>query len=136
MKICKAGVYPLMHGDMRHAVRNCSSCVSSVFFTCISCVPRCLFHACFVRISCVPSRQPHAYELHRKMWVCKVSRDLKVLNTMLLYVTLYSIMWHTYRIVEWYQQCTVVISWYCLMLKPYWGGKKIFFGKMIGTLCS
>jgi hypothetical protein len=34
---------------------------------------------------------------------------------------------HPYRIVEWYQKCSVVISCYCLMFKPYW--KKIFSGE-------
>jgi hypothetical protein len=33
---------------------------------------------------------------------------------------------HTYRIVEWYRQCTVVTSCYCLMFKPYW--KQNLFG--------
>ena len=41
---------------------------------------------------------------------------------------------HTYRTVEWYRQCTVVISCYYLMFKPR--RKNIFSGKMIGTLCS
>ena len=32
-----------------------------------------------MRICCVWSRQPHAYKLHRKIWECKVSNNLKVL---------------------------------------------------------
>jgi len=51
-------------------------------------------------ISCVPSCQPHEYELHRKVrWLCKVSNSLKVLIQfywMLLYTQLYA----TYRTVE------------------------------------
>jgi hypothetical protein len=35
---------------------------------------------CFMRICCVSSRQLRAYELHRKIWVYKMSRNLKVLT--------------------------------------------------------
>jgi hypothetical protein len=35
---------------------------------------------------------------------------------------------HTYRIVELYRQCTVIISCYCLMFKPYWE-KNIFVAR-------
>jgi len=46
------------------SVRNCISCVQVV---------------CFTRIRCVPTCQPHAYELHRNLWVYKVFNNLKVL---------------------------------------------------------
>jgi len=43
----------------------------------------------FMCIWCVPSRQPHAYELHRKIWVYNVSNNLKVL-TQFYYTLLYT----------------------------------------------
>jgi len=38
---------------------------------------------CFMRISCVPSRQPHACELHRKLCVYEMSKNIEVYCTLL-----------------------------------------------------
>jgi len=73
-----------MHGDTRPAVEKLYHLCPKVSSLRVSVASQ---GVCFVRISCVPSRQPHAYELHRKIWICKVSKNLKVLNTVLLYVT-------------------------------------------------
>ena len=46
-----------------------------------------------MRICCVPSRQPHAYELHGKIWVYIMSNSLKILTQFyctLLYTQLYA----------------------------------------------
>jgi hypothetical protein len=48
---------------------------------------------CFMRIRGVPTRQPHAYALHRKMWVYRMFNNLKVLTQLhyrLLYTQLYA----------------------------------------------
>jgi hypothetical protein len=41
-------------------------------------------------------------------------QQLEVSYKVLLYVSLYTIVWHTYRIVEWFVSC------YCPLFKPYY----------------
>jgi hypothetical protein len=57
---------------------------------------------CFMLSSCVPIREPDAYELHCKVrWMCKMSNSLKVLTQFyrkLHYFTHNYV--HTYRTVE------------------------------------
>ena len=58
------------------------------------------------------------YQFHRKRWVYKMSSDWKVLYSVLLYFTLYTIICtHTELLND--IDSTVVISCYCLMFKPY-----------------
>jgi hypothetical protein len=152
------------HGVLLHVYQLCpefstqsmTSCVLLLVRNCISCVPRCSASCVSVasgvfnpkhdqlslvvskelyqlRVSCVPGRQPHAYELHKKYGNTKCPKIWRVLHGFVLryYIHIYT---GTYRTVEWYRRCTVVISWHSLRFKPYW--KFFFFGKMIGTLCS
>ena len=112
----------------------------SVWFTFISCVSRCLLHvyqlrpklsaACVFVVSRIVNRTPMSYVERCGYTKCPTIRGF--LHTKLYCTSLYV---HTYIIVEWFRQCTVVMSCYCLMLKPY---KKIniFSGNMTGTLCS
>ena len=81
--------------------------------------------SCVFAVSRVVNR---TRELHRKICVYKLSKNLKVLHSFIVRYFIHNYM-HTYRIVEWYRQCTVVILCYCLMLKPYRYFLKFFFGE-------
>jgi len=53
-----------------------TNCIQRLVRYRISCVQV----VCFMRISCVPSRQSQAYELHQNIWVYKVLSNLNVLR--------------------------------------------------------
>ena len=79
-------------------------------FKCISCVP-------VNNLKHDELRPAVSKELQRKLWVYKMSNIWKVL-TVLLYFTVYTIICtHTELLND--IDNTVVISWYCLMFKPY-----------------
>jgi hypothetical protein len=70
-----------------------------------------------------PAVSKELYQLHRKIWVYKVSNNWKVLTQ--FYYTLYTIICkHTELLND--IDNTVVISCYCLMFKPF---KKNLFGE-------
>jgi hypothetical protein len=69
-----------------------------------------------------PAVSKELYQLHRKIWVYKMSNNWKVL-TLLLNFILYTII-HTYTELLNDIDNTVVISCYCLMFKTYL--KKLF----------
>jgi hypothetical protein len=82
---CLLHVYKLR---LELSTTSTTSCIPRLVRNCISCVPRCYF----MRICCVPSRQPHACELYRKMCVYKLSNNLTVLTHFYcMYVNLYTI---------------------------------------------
>jgi len=71
-----------------------------------------------------PTVSKEMYQLHRKIWVYKMSNNWKVLAE--FYCTLYTIICtHTELSTD--IDNTVVISRYCLMFKPYF--KKNLFGE-------
>jgi hypothetical protein len=81
--------------------------------------------SCVFAVSRVVNR---TRELHRKIWVYRTSKNLKVLHSFIVRYFIHNYM-HTYGIVEWYWQCTIVISCYCLMLKSYRYFFKYLFGE-------
>ena len=99
---------------------------------CISCVTRCLLHVYQLRhkmsASCVfvMSRVVNRMRISciEVRWYTKCPTIWRFLHSLIVFTHNYM---HTYRSVEWYQQCTVVISRYCLMSKPYL--KKNLFGE-------
>jgi hypothetical protein len=57
-----------------------------------------------------PAVSKELHQLHRKIWVYKMSKNWKVLTQ--FYYTLHNYM-HTYRIVEWYRQHSCYIMLRC-----------------------
>ena len=87
-------------------------CVSRLESNCISCVPDCQPKHDDLR----PAVSKELYQLHRKIWVYKMSNNWKVLTE--FYFTLYTIISKHGELLNDIDN-TVVISCYCLMFKPY-----------------
>jgi hypothetical protein len=66
-----------------------------------------------------PAVSKELYQLERNIWYTKCPTIGRFLHSFVVLYFVHNYM-HTYRIFEWDQQCAVVISYYCLMLKPYW----------------
>ena len=128
-------VVNLKHDELRPAVSEqlyVPVASQDISFTYISCVPSCQPPARqvasrglrgtvsvttqdvgFMRICCVPSRQPHAYELHRKIWVCKISNNFKVLTQFyctLLYTQLCAHMQNCWTILKMHSCYIMLLS--------------------------
>jgi hypothetical protein len=88
---------------------------------CISCVPRCLSASCVFVVSRVANRTRMSCSERYGYTKCPA-----ICTFLHSFIVRYNYM-HTYTIVEWSTQCTVVISCYCLMFKPY--VKICFFGE-------
>jgi hypothetical protein len=101
-----------------------TSCIPWLLRNCISCVPRCLLHALFV-VSRVVNRT--RMSCTERYGYTKRPIILKFLHSSILRYIIRNYM-STHKTVEWYRQCTVVISCYCLMFKPY-GKQKSFRGR-------
>jgi hypothetical protein len=110
-----------------------TSCVPQLVRNFISCFQSCLLHA---YLWCPDSSTANV----RVAW-----KDMGIQNVQQFEVS-YKVLWsvyfignymHIHRIVEWYRQRTVVMSWYRLMLKPYWK-KNLFWedGRHIILLIS